>query len=200
MFRHLKAQEVMDFIEGSALKPKRTKHIAECDKCRERISSTSQWLQDISNIENDYPDINWTDFRSSVQERLLKQPSSFETLTKLKFNPIFGWTIACTVLLLSVAIGVFWSYNTPNSSENTRSFISDIDPTLPVAPENSGSLEDYLVSSNETELLEAELVAWAEEDIFSALSELDTEETKMLLELLVSVENETLNFFEENLR
>ena len=204
MFRHLKAEEFINLMEGSELGDDRARHLAGCNQCRSTLDSISELHQDISGIQDDPPNIDWAEYRSSVRDGLLsravERSSRFQRLTGWALRPATAWSLALIVTVVGAASGTYWHYQTQHSPEEAVGFIATIERAVGIADPLVDATGEDLLSAEETELLEAEVLAWSQTEIFSTLSELETDETDVLRELLASVEDEELNLFEDGMR
>lgn len=201
MSRHLKAEEFINLMEGSELRADRAGHLAGCKQCRSTLASISELHQDISGIQADPPNIDWAEYRSSVRDGLLsravERSSRFQRLTGWALRPATAWSLALIIAVVGAASGTFWHYQTQHSPQEAAGFIASIEPIAD--PRVDANRED-LLSAEENELLEAEVLAWSQTEIFSTLSELETDETDVLRELLASVEDEEFDLFEDGMR
>ena len=194
MFSHLKSEEFVSLLEGIALDPKRIAHLDGCSRCTETLASTSETYRDVTSsfadaAEVDVHDVDWQVLRSSVRDQLLarsvKRKTTVRRWTGWRPTPSPAWGLAFT-LLLTVALFAGLTANGPtpgNIPVATRS--DDIPLDIPL---NDG-LSFYM---DESELTEADGMAWAETEIFSALNELEAEEAELLRELIASAYDEEL--------
>jgi hypothetical protein len=204
MFRHLKAEEFTNLMEGSELAADRARHLAGCSQCRSTLASISELHQHISGIHDDTPSIDWTEFRSSVRDGLLsravERSSRFRRLTGWALRPAAAWSLALIVVVVGALSATFWHYQTQHSPEEATRFITTVEPALGIVDTVADAIGEDLFSAEETELLEAEVLAWSQTEIFSTLSELETDETDLLRELLASVEDGELDLDEDGMR
>ena len=204
MFKHLKAEEFINLMEGSELGADRARHLAGCDQCRSTLASISELHSDISGIQDDPPNIDWAEYRSSVRDGLLsravERSSRFQRLTGWALRPATAWSLALIITAVGAASGTFWHYQTQHSPEEAAGFIATIERAVGMADPLVDATGEDLLSAEETELLEAEVLAWSQTEIFSTLSELETDETDVLRELLASVEDEEFDLFEDGMR
>ncbi len=204
MFRHLKAEEFTNLMEGSELAADRARHLAGCSQCRSTLASISELHQDISGIQDDPPNIDWAEFRSSVRDGLLsravERSSRFRRLTGWALRPAAAWSLALIVVVVGAASATFWHYQTQHSPDEAPRFITTVEPAVGIAGPAADTIGEDLFSAEETELLEAEVLAWSQTEIFSTLSELETDETDLLRELLASVEDLEFDLDEDGMR
>ena len=78
-FRHLRAEEFIDLLDGNGLSEERTGHVARWSDCRTTLASITRLRGDISEAERmdaeaadaAVANADWLELRSSVRDRLL---------------------------------------------------------------------------------------------------------------------------------
>ena len=189
MSRHLKAEEFVDLLDGVELAEKRAEHAAHCVECRAALVSVSELHQDIAEFETadfnaDLPNIDWTELRSSVRDRLLsrsvKRSSAFRRWTGWALTPAAAWSLTLALLVSGMTVGGVWHYQTAHGIDNGIGSIR--------APGSSGTLieseDDSGFFLDDPETIEAEALAWSGTEIFTILNELEAGEEEVLRELV----------------
>ena len=201
MSRHLKLEEFMDLLEGTDLRKGCNEHLNDCSQCRSTLTSISELQEDISSMNHELPEIDWVNFRSSVRNTLLsrsvKRSSRFQRFTGWCLRPEAAWRLAVFLVITVSVSGTFLHYTTQHSNTPGESFVALETPNNSLAP-SIESLENNLISVEETELIEAEMIAWSQTELFDSLNDLEIIETAKLLELLKSVKDQEFTFFEDD--
>ena len=190
MSRHLKAEEFVDLLEGLELAEKRVEHAAHCVECRATLVSVSELHQDIAEFETgdfnaDLSNIDWTELRSSVRDRLLsrsvKRASAFQRWTGWALTPAAAWSLALLLLVSGMTAGGVWHYQTAHVADNGIGGFR--------APGSSGieSEDDSGFFLDDADTIEAEALAWSGTEIFTILNELEAGEEEVLRELVTLV-------------
>src|SRR5213592_1598414 len=74
MFGHLKAKDFVKLTEGiDQLPAKRRSHLEACARCRAAWMSLESLHTEVSSIDDEVPEPDWEEFRSSVRDRLLSR-------------------------------------------------------------------------------------------------------------------------------
>src|SRR6266704_7172864 len=106
MFGHLKATDFIRLTEGiDHLPAKRRSHLEACARCRATWESLESLHTEVSSIDDEVPEPDWEEFRSSVRDRLLSRSIQRETAVR-RWT---GWTIrpaAAWALSVFMAVGV----------------------------------------------------------------------------------------------
>ncbi len=194
-FRHLKAEEVINLLDGVSLPEARIEHAATCSDCRTTLASLTEMRQVISDVE--VMDIeaadaavasaDWLELRSSVRNRLLaravKRSSVLQRWTGWTLRPAASWSLALMILLSGMTAGGLWHYQTVHLNQRT-------DETTGVSQANGvdSSLADSALEFGlfvgDAEAAEAEALAWSRTEIFTTLNELEVDEEEVLRELI----------------
>lgn len=201
MSKHLNTEEFLELMEGANLRECWDKHLNDCGQCRSTLASLSALREDISSMDHELSEINWGNFRSSVRNTLLsrsvKRSSRLQRLTGWCLRPEAAWRLAVFLVITVSVSGTFLHYTTQHSNTPGESFVALETPNNSLAP-SIESLENNLISVEETELIEAEMIAWSQTELFDSLNDLEIIETAKLLELLKSVKDQEFTFFEDD--
>ncbi len=190
MFSHLKSEEFVNLLEGITLEPRRIAHLDGCLRCSEALESISETYRDVANEcakagEVDIPDIDWHAVRPSVRNQLLKRSvkrtTTVQRWTGWRLTPSAAWGMGFALLL---TVALFASFTGSGSMPEGIPAVARVD---------TGSADDGLTFyMDEAEATQAEAMAWAETEIFTALNELEAEETELLRELVASAYDEEI--------
>src|SRR5438128_9248330 len=105
MFGHLKAKDFAKLTEGiDHLPAKRRSHLEACARCRAAWMSLESLHTEVSSIDDEVPEPDWEEFRSSVRDQMLSRSIQRETAVR-RWT---GWAIRPAAWALSVfmAVGV----------------------------------------------------------------------------------------------
>ncbi len=99
MFGHLKAKDFVKLTEGiDHLPAKRRSHLEACARCRAAWMSLESLHTEVSSIDDEVPEPDWEEFRSSVRDRLLSR--SIQRATAVRRWT--GWAIRPGLAVLTV--------------------------------------------------------------------------------------------------
>ena len=190
-FRHLRAEEFIDLLDGLGLGAERGAHVERCSDCRTTLASITELRQDISNVEiidaeaadAAVANADWLELRSSVRDRLLSRSvkrSSILQRWSWTPAPAPSWSLALMILVSAMTAAGLWHYQTVHLTDETTgsSLTAGIDLSLPVS-----GFEFGLFAEN-SEAVEAEALAWSQSEIFTTLNELEVGEEAVLRELI----------------
>ena len=194
--RHLRAEEFVDLLDGISLSEARAGHVARCSDCRTTLVSITELRGDISEAERidaeatdaAVANADWLELRSSVRDRLLarsvKRSSVLHRWTGWTLRPTASWSLALMIFVSGITAGGLWHYQTfhlTTRTDDTRgvSQTQGLDLALPpgFGFESGLSLED-------SGAVEAEVLAWSRNEIFTTLNELEAGEEEVLRELI----------------
>src|SRR5437867_13344223 len=99
MFGHLKATDFIRLTEGiDHLPAKRRSHLEACARCRAAWESLESLHTEVSSIDDEVPEPDWEEFRSSVRDRLLSRAIQRETAvrrwTGWAIRPVAAWALS----------------------------------------------------------------------------------------------------------
>src|SRR2546428_3330944 len=99
MFGHLKAKDFAKLTEGiDHLPPKRRCHLEACARCRAAWMSLESLHTAVSSIDDEVPEPDWAELRSSVRDRLLSRSIQRETAvrrwTGWAIRPAEAWALS----------------------------------------------------------------------------------------------------------
>ena len=182
MMGHLKAADFTDFLEGIPLTARKAAHFEDCEVCRSSLAAISPYFEDVSAPAPSplaVAQLDSDELRSAVRDRLLaravKKSSFIPRWTGQHLTPTAAWGLSLALLVSIVTFGGIWHYRTAH--ETTIASVS-----YEVDLEDS-NLELALFLDDST-ALEAEAIAWSDNELFIALNELEESEEETLRELI----------------
>src|SRR5437870_6738756 len=158
MFGHLKAKDFAKLTEGiDHLPAKRRSHLEACARCRAAWMSLESLHTEVSSIDDEVPEPDWEEFRSSVRDRLLSRSIQRETAvrrwTGWAIRPAMAWALSLLLVVGVTTVAVVWHSGqtvTPSGSFSFETPVSEPAPeTIEAGPETS--LFDDLVQLGDDE-------------------------------------------------
>ena len=203
-FKHLRAEEFVNLLDGINLSAERTGHLSTCTDCRTTLTSITQLRHDVSDSQEmdaeaadaAVASADWLELRSSVRDRLLarsvKRSSALHRWTGWTLRPAAAWSMALMILVAGMTAGGLWHYQkahlTTRTIDTTGVSLTDgLDFSLP----DSGI--EFGLFADDSQAIEAESLAWSRTEIFTTLNELEVGEEEVLRELI------TLAFAEDSM-
>src|SRR5438105_1399329 len=113
MFGHLKAKDFVNLMEGIELPAKYQSHLEACTQCQAEWRSIESIHAELGSLDCGIPEPDWTEFRSSVRDRLLSRSIQRETAvrrwTGWAIRPAMAWALSLLLIVgLTTAI-VLWN-------------------------------------------------------------------------------------------
>jgi len=113
---HLKAEDFVNLMEGAELSPKQRKHIGECSSCHSTWEYMRSAHSEMSSLETDIPEPDWSSFRSSVRDELLsrsiQRQSTVRRWTGWTIRPATAWALSLLLAIGVTTVTVLWRSNT----------------------------------------------------------------------------------------
>jgi len=191
MFGHLKAHEFMNVIEGSGISPSRLAHLNSCTACRTRLRSIESVHGSLAADDNDIPEPDWNEFRSSVRTELLsrsvQRESAIRRWTGWPIRPAMAWSLSL-VLMVSLTIGGFlWQSSQRGSDALLRQAPGDASNVTTPAK----ALAEELIDMNTVDVA---MAAWSDmkANVFEEMAQLKADEAAQLLVLLENAQKGTM--------
>ena len=158
MFGHLKAEDFVNLIEGAELPATHKAHIDSCARCRGTWESMRTVHAEITSMETDVPEPDWTQFRSSVRDELLsrsiQRESTVRRWTGWAIRPAVAWALSMLMAIGITTVTVLWKIDGHAPAPTP----AGVEPAIPIEPAaeviESGpekSLFDDVVSLGEEE-------------------------------------------------
>jgi hypothetical protein len=157
MFGHLKAEDFVNLMEGSDLPAKQRAHLDGCAQCRTSWQSLRAAHAEVSSMETDIPEPDWTHFRSSVRDQLLsrsiQRQSALRKWTGWAIRPATAWALSMLLVVGLTTVTVLWKagVRSPAPASIIQSPLPEAaaEATIEVAPDRA--LFDDLVQLGEEE-------------------------------------------------
>jgi Zn-finger nucleic acid-binding protein len=158
MLGHLKAADFVNLIEGAELPAKHKAHIDGCPRCRGTWESMRTVHAEITSMDTDIPEPDWTQFRSSVRDELLsrsiQRESAVRRWTGWAIRPAVAWALSMLMAIGVTTVTVLWKIDGRAPAPTP----AGVEPAIPIEPAaeviESGpekSLFDDVVSLGEEE-------------------------------------------------
>jgi hypothetical protein len=175
MFGHLKADELMDAVDGVSLPAKRRAHLDSCPACLARFHTIGSIHESVLMQDSEIPEPDWNEFRSGVRLELLsrsiQRESSVRRWTGWAIRPAVAWGLS-VLLLVCAGAGGFW-WHVSNDRQAAREAIQN-----PPAAETTAENLD----------VDAALAAWTHTNVFEDLATIDGPEAEQVRQLLQSAQ------------
>jgi hypothetical protein len=117
MFGHLKAEDFVNLMEGAELSATQRKHIAGCSQCHATWEYMRSAHSEMSSMETDIPEPDWSSFRSSVRDELLsrsiQRQSTVRRWTGWAIRPATAWALSLLLAVGVTTVTVLWRSNSP---------------------------------------------------------------------------------------
>ena len=105
MFGHLKPQDFVNWMESGEAPAIHRTHLESCARCREIWESLKPLHDEVTSLDTEIPEPDWTQFRSSVRDELLsrsiQRQSAVWPWNGRAFRPALAWALS---MLLAVGI------------------------------------------------------------------------------------------------
>ena len=129
MFGHLKARDFVNLMEGAGLPEKYRSHLDVCSRCQATWKSLESVHAEISSMDDEIPEPDWVQFRSSVRDRVLSRSIQRETAvrrwTGWAIRPAMAWALSLFLVIGVTTVAVIWNNNSrvtdPHSFETSIS-------------------------------------------------------------------------------
>ena len=110
MFGHLKSQNFVNLMEGFELPSKQRAHLGSCVRCHSTWLSLQSVHAEVSSLDRDIPEPDWTEFRAAVRDQLLsrsiQRESAVRRWTGWAIRPAMAWALSL-LLAVGVTTGAF---------------------------------------------------------------------------------------------
>ena len=116
MFGHLKGNDFVNLMEGIGLPAKHRSHLDACARCRATWQSLesihAEVTTKVSSMDEEIPEPDWEQFRSSVRDRLLSRSIQRETAvrrwTGWAIRPAMAWALSLLLVVGVTTVAVVW--------------------------------------------------------------------------------------------
>src|SRR3989441_1224680 len=127
MFGHLKGRDFVNLMEGIELPAKRRSHLDECARCRATWQSLesihAEVSTEVTSMDDEIPEPDWVQFRSSVRDRLLSRSIQRETAvrrwTGWAIRPAMAWALSLFLVVGVTTVTVIWNDSRTATSSNS---------------------------------------------------------------------------------
>ena len=153
MFGHLKAKDFVNLMEGIELPAKYRSHLDACTRCQAAWKSVESIHAELGSLDSGIPEPDWTQFRSSVRDRLLsrsiQRESAVRRWTGWAMRPAMAWTLSFLLIVGFTTAAILWNIGkTPATSNLFEAPASEpVSETIEAGPERA--LFDDLVQLGE---------------------------------------------------
>jgi hypothetical protein len=159
MFGHLKARDFVNLMEGVSLPAEYRSHLDVCARCQATWKSLESVHAEISSaastIDDEIPEPDWLQFRSSVRDRVLSRSIQRETAvrrwTGWAIRPAMAWALSLFLVVGLTTVAIIW--NNSSRVKDSYSFETSISEpaaeTVEAGPEKN--LFDDLVQLGDDE-------------------------------------------------
>lgn len=177
MFGHLKAEDFMNLMERGDLSAKRKAHLQGCARCNTAWKSLQTVHAEVTSLDADIPEPDWSEFRSAVRDQLfarsVKRESALRRWTGWAIRPAMAWGLS-VLLAVGITTGAFfWKMQeTPES----------------VSP--AGTEQPVLQPAQLTDI-DTEAAIWSQTALFDDLLQLSDAEQEQLRQMLESAQKVT---------
>jgi hypothetical protein len=181
MFGHLKADELMDAVDGMSLPANRRTHLDACPACLARIHTIGSVHESVL-MHSEIPEPDWDEFRSRVRLELLsrsiQRESSVRRWTGWAIRPAMAWGLSLLLLVFAGAGGFWWHVTNDRQAAQETGAVHN-----PAAVETTPEYAD----------VDAALAAWTHTNVFEDLATIDGPEAEQVRQLLQSAQEGKLN-------
>ena len=153
MFGHLKAKDFVNLMEGIELPAKYRSHLEACTQCQAGWKSVQSIHAELGSLDSGIPEPDWTQFRSSVRDRLLsrsiQRESAVRRWTGWAIRPAMAWALSLLLVVGLTTVVVIWNVSKiPAPSNSVGAAASEpLGETVEAGPERG--LFDDLVQLGE---------------------------------------------------
>ena len=124
MFGHLKAKDFVNLMEGIELPAKYRSHLDACSQCQAAWKSIGSIQAELGSLDSGIPEPDWTEFRSSVRDRLLsrsiQRQSAVRRWTGWAIRPAMAWALSLLLIVGLTTVIVLWNAGkTPTAVSNS---------------------------------------------------------------------------------
>jgi len=149
MLGHLKAKNFVNLMEGIELPAKYRLHLEACIQCQAAWKSVESIRADFGSLDSGIPEPDWTEFRSSVRDRLLsrsiQRESAVRRWTGWAIRPVMAWALSLLLVVGLTTVVVLWQGSRTRSVFNSPGILPSEPPaeTIEAGPER-GLFDDLM--------------------------------------------------------
>ena len=123
MFGHLKAKDFVNLMEGIELPAKYRSHLEACSQCQAAWRSIESIHAELGSLDAGIPEPDWTEFRSSVRDRLLSRSIQRETAvrrwTGWAIRPAMAWALSLLLIVGLTTVIILWNAGKPQTGSSS---------------------------------------------------------------------------------
>jgi hypothetical protein len=112
MFGHLKAEDFVNLLDDADLPMEHRSHIDTCERCRATWEFVRSAHAEMSAMDTEIPEPDWTQFRSCVRDELLSRSVQRETTvrrwTGWTVRPAMAWALSLLLAVGLTTVTVLW--------------------------------------------------------------------------------------------
>jgi hypothetical protein len=113
MFRHLKAKDFVNLMEGIEIPATYRSHLDACTRCQTAWKSLESIHAELGTLDSGIPEPDWTQFRSSVRDRLLsrsiRRESAVRRWTGWAMRPAMAWALSFLLIVGFTTVAILWN-------------------------------------------------------------------------------------------
>src|SRR5712692_10080927 len=113
MFGHLKAKDFVNLMEGIELPAKCRSHLDGCARCQAAWRSVESIHAEMGSLDSGIPEPDWSQFRSSVRDRLLsrsiKREGAVRRWTGWAMRPAMAWALSLLLIVGLTTVVILWN-------------------------------------------------------------------------------------------
>jgi hypothetical protein len=153
MFGHLKARDFVNLMEGVDLPAKYRSHLDACARCRTTWKSLesvhADFSSEVRSLDDEIPEPDWLQFRSSVRDRVLSRSIQRETAvrrwTGWAIRPAMAWALSLFLVVGVTTVTVMWNSGRTETPSNSveMSTSEPVAETVETGPER-GLFDDLI--------------------------------------------------------
>src|SRR5215469_3511280 len=152
MLGHLKAEDFINLMEGAEAPTAHKIHLDSCARCREVWESLKPLYAGVTSLDDEVPEPDWVEFRSSVRDELLSRSVQRQTVvrrwTGWAIRPTVAWALS---LLLAVGIptGAFlWHLQNENRARSAVHSRQSLPPSEMIEGTEKAVFDDVIELSD----------------------------------------------------
>ena len=122
MFGHLKAKDFVNLMEGMEVPARHRTHLDACTRCQAAWSSVQSIHSELGALDAEIPKPDWTEFRSSVRDRLLsrsiQRESAVRRWTGWAVRPAMAWALSFLLIAGLTTVLILWNVGKVSTTSN----------------------------------------------------------------------------------
>jgi hypothetical protein len=189
MFGHLKAENLMNLIEGSELPPRSLAHLKACRECSDALASAKSFHAEMAasvTHDEEIPEPDWFQFRADIRNSMLSRAAQRQSKSTFwsgwMLRPAMSWGLAVAFAAGLSAGLLIW--HRPAAIPETTQVANVVSPdqTASVDGSDSSNIPDDV--SIDSGSVDSDLTSWSDTSVFEELSQLNDAQSEKLQRLL----------------